>query len=186
MKKVSFFKVAAASLFIASVVFVGCSKSGINTRESLSSSGDAAALNEPGTGNPKFQDCPAIEQDGFTTSSYHFTGAIVGLGNAAGRDAQLRIVAYISATPECENPGGKIVAAQSKVFEKTIDRTYAVDQNGKFVFDETSTPIYPADFGKVCPNGKWDLRIKSVTLLEWHIYVDGNEVTNTTGNTTCN
>jgi hypothetical protein len=186
MKKQSFVKLALSSIFFASVVIIGCSKTSMSKFSEKTSGSDVSVASEPGAGNPKFQECPTIGSSGITPSSYYFKGAIVGLGNAANRNATLRIVASIKATPECVNPGNKVVEAQSRVFDRTIDKTYAIDENGHFDFDETTTPIAASDFGPVCPNGRWELRIKSVELLSWELYVDGVRVTNTTGNITCN
>lgn len=182
MKKQSFLKVAVASVFLAAVVIMGCSKSGLNSiSEQPTNSVNTEGLNEPGTGNPHFLVCPTIEKTG---TQYYFSGDIAGLGNVSG--AELKIIAHLRVDPSCQNPSGKkIVPGQSKIFEKTITKTYTTDQNGHFNFNVSTFPIYPSDLGDVCPNGNWTLTLDVVTLLDYTFYIDGVEVRKTTGGDTC-
>lgn len=194
MKKYSILKVALASLFLATVVIIGCSKGGLNAGAgSLAGSEMLVSSNGQGDGNPHFKDCPDIKlnpptRDNCSTSA-SFTGTLVGTGNSKG--AYLCIIAKIKVTPVCYNPSGKEVEGVSKVFERKISNkyypfNYELDRNGRIDFSELTPSITEADFGKICPSDKWDFCLKNPDLLEWHVYLDGKEVTSTVGNLTCN
>lgn len=181
MKKNSFFKVTVASIFLATAVIIGCSKTGLNSFSEQKASGAVTeGLAEPGSGNPHFLVCPTIEKKG---TQYFFSGDIAGLGNVRG--SELKIIANLRVDPTCVNPSGKkVVPGQSKEFQKEITKTYITDQNGHFYFNESTFPILESDLGAVCPNGKWDLTFE-VTLLNYTFYIDGVEVRKTTGGDNC-
>jgi hypothetical protein len=181
MRKVSLFKAVVSLLVVATVVLIACSKKdGMNSsfkNEVLS------ATNPANWSKAHFTACPGVAMENVT--QWHFTGGITGLGNATS--AKLKIVANITVDPVCTNAtSGNVSPGQSKVFSKTIDKTYTIDKNGNLTFDETTTPIYPSDLGKVCPNqDKWILTIAASHLNSYIVYIDGKEVHKTTGGTLC-
>ncbi|MFM2146656.1 MAG: hypothetical protein RL732_1492 [Bacteroidota bacterium] len=181
MKKVAVVKFSVMSILLSAAVLIACSKKASTSEVLSGSNGDVTAEGTSLSGNPHFLDCPTIELSG---SQYYFSGAIVGLGNAIG--SELKIVAHVQVDPSCINPSGKkVVPGQSKIFEKTITKTYTSDQNGRFDFNVSTFPIVPGDLGDVCPNGNWTLRLDVVTLLDYTFYIDNVEVRKTTGGATC-
>lgn len=181
MRTFHVFRMAGMVLVAATFILIACSKKagvGVSLQDEVVSASTPANWSKA-----HFTACPGVAMVNVT--QWHFTGGITGLGKVTS--AKLKIVANITADPVCTNlSSGNMSPGQSKTFTRTIDKTYTIDKNGNITFNETTTPIYPADLGKVCPNyDKWSIAIVATHLNSYIVYVDGKEVHKTTGGTVC-
>ncbi|MGV3587880.1 MAG: hypothetical protein ACO1OF_12815 [Adhaeribacter sp.] len=117
--------------------------------------------------NPHFVSGPTITDNGNTLTA---SGSIAGLGN--NELITITLVADVTVTSTCTNPGGNIAPGQTKTGTVTATGTFRSGKNGRVDFRLTTDVPEPGP----CPNGKWTGKVSGVDFSNIKLLVNGQEI----------
>jgi hypothetical protein len=126
--------------------------------------------------NPHFlPNKPPTNTDAGTT--FCSAGELAGLGNYAGRQVKIQLIATGTTLTECQNPGGNVAPGQNS------SATYAspeilvdVSKQGRASYNICTLEPTVTTQSAGCPNDKWTGRATDVIFTSAYLLIDGKQI----------
>ncbi|KAA3437615.1 hypothetical protein FOA19_09895 [Rufibacter hautae] len=107
------------------------------------------------------------------------TGTLAGLGNYAGRNVMIQLVASGTTLTECANPAGNVAPGQDSQADYASEVVpVKVDRQGRATYSICTKEPDVTTQSAGCPNSKWTGRAKDVIFTPGSAYllIDGKRI----------
>jgi hypothetical protein len=105
------------------------------------------------------------------------SGTLAGLGNYAGQQVPIQIIATGTTYTECENRGGNVAPGQSSQAEYSSDVSYVdVSKQGRATYTICTKEPNVTGQSAGCPNAHWTGRASDVVFTSAYLLIDGKRI----------